>query len=578
MTTAGLTALDATFLELEDADETAHMHIGATLVFEADGDAPTIEDLRSLVVGRLQRLPHYLDRLSERHTHGLRWPAWRRDDDFDVSRHVYEAALPMPATDAELHEWAARFWSQRVDRAHPLWEIVLVRDLAGSRWALITKTHHCLVDGVGSIDVAHLLLDVEPSPPRGSDPPSAGDIPERTTARQVGDLLGAPLRAGRQIAHEATHPRELLDRSRSAVSLIVRDEIVAAPRTSLNVPLTTSRRYASAELGLADVKAVAHTLGGTVNDVVLSLVTGALRELLLERGDDLPAHGVRAMVPVNIRSEADRLAMGNRISSLFVELPVAIEPPLQRFYAVHERAVALKRGGQGRGSSTIIGVAGLAPPVLHASLARTLYASRLFNITVTNVPGPQLPLYCLGARLRSVLPLVPLAAEHALGVAIVSYDGRLFFGLVGDRDAVPELGHVAEAITDGMQELLDLVNTQPTGRSRMASDRTPTEQPPAKSTTGYLQDALKDLDRARERAGEEAREGIDKAVDQIRQAVRSRTEATQEELGEWREALEHAGEDVRREIGFIAIRVQDSPDTLKEIAAEARRRRSELMA
>jgi len=193
--------------------------------------------------------------------------------------------------------------------------------------------------------------------------------------------------------------------------------------------------------------------GGTLNDVVLALVAGALRELLLARGDAIPERGLRTMVPVNVRPDADRHAMGNRVSSLFVHLPVAVADPLERYAATRHEAQALKDAAQADGAATIIALAALAPPVLHTMLAQSLFATRLFNITVTNVPGPQQPLYALGARMREVLPLVPLAAEHALGVAVFSYDGAMTFGVIADHDAMPDLEVFVQGLVASLEDL-----------------------------------------------------------------------------------------------------------------------------
>jgi WS/DGAT/MGAT family acyltransferase len=251
----------------------------------------------------------------------------------------------------------------------------------------------------------------------------------------------------------------MLERSRAAVGVLLRDEVSAAPPSSLNCEIGASRSFTFVRVPLADLKAVKESLGGTVNDVVLAAVTGGLRSLLDGRGEEPPAGGLRAMVPMNVRQASERLSLGNRISSLFVHLPVAADTTAARYAQVMSEAEDLKQGTQALGTATVISVAGLAPPALHATIARALYATRLFNVTVTNVPGPQTALYALGARLREIVPLVPLAADHALGVAIFSYDGTVIFGINAAADAVPDVGVLRDGIADEIGALRRLAST-----------------------------------------------------------------------------------------------------------------------
>jgi WS/DGAT/MGAT family acyltransferase len=323
-----------------------------------------------------------------------------------------------------------------------------------------------MVDGVGSVDVGYMMLDTELEPasaPRGGrsrKPPVQTDHSRRSElAGAIRWLPDHLVQAARSGAGLALHPRralELLERSRATVELLVRDELVKAPETSLNQHMGATRSFAVARAPLADLKATKEALGGTVNDVVLAAVTAGLRRLLEGRGEQLPQVGLRAMVPMNIRQASEKLALGNKVSSLFVHLPVAAETTRDRYRLVTDEAEALKEGTQALGTSTIISLAGMAPPAIHATIARSLYATRLFNVTVTNVPGPQVTLYALGARLREILPLVPLAAEHALGVAIFSYDGNVCFGINAAKDAVPDLDEVRDGIDDELHALRDL--------------------------------------------------------------------------------------------------------------------------
>ena len=476
-----LTALDATFLELEEADQSAHMHIGAVMLFEPapGGRPPGVDRLRADLGARLDTLPRFGQRLSEARTGGLRWPRWVDDERFDIAHHVRPAALPAPAGEAELREWAGEYFSRRLDRARPLWEIVVL-ELGDGRWAMVSKTHHCMVDGVGSVDIGQTIFDPQPNterratddrphphkPPAAPRPRSLGrqlaHRPVEAGVRLVGLCTGAARAAADIVgagAEVVTHPgrgREAVRHSRALIEVLVRDELIAAPATSLNEPIGAARALAVIEVSLEDLKVVKRSLGGTVNDVVLAATAGGLRRLFEHRGDPLPAAGVRAMVPVNIRSAAERLALGNRITSLFVHLPVAERDPRRRYELQLDEAERLKAGTQAMGSRDIIDLAAHAPPVIHTFLARSLFATRLFNVTITNVPGPQLPLYAFGSRMQAVWPLVPLAAEHALGVAVLSYDGRVFFCLNAARDSVPDLDVVACGIADSIAELVEI--------------------------------------------------------------------------------------------------------------------------
>ncbi|MGO8905653.1 MAG: WS/DGAT/MGAT family O-acyltransferase [Solirubrobacteraceae bacterium] len=492
-----LTALDATFLELEQADESAHMHIGTIMVFDPqpNGGPPSREELCRHLVSRLAELPRYRQRLSQPHTGGLSWPEWEDDPAFDIARHVARAALPAPGGDEELAEWASGFFSVRLDRHRPLWEMAIVEGLANSRWALATKTHHSMVDGVGSIDIGHLILDVTPdaAPGAPSSPSAASgasgghtsssfDAQRATSAAHPtvsGSLASLAhawagllpvdtiVHATQMGAHGALHPREALRSAQSALALIVNEEVRAAPRTSLNGPIGTRRRFEVVRVPLADLKEIKNSLGGTINDVVLTVTASGLRALLQSRGETLPTEGLRAMVPMNVRAASEHLALGNRISSLFLELPVAQADPVKRYRETVARAQSLKSdGGQAAGSTTVIELTGLAPPVIHATMARALYASRLFNVTVTNVPGPQQTLFAFGAPLREVHPLVPLAAEHAVGVAAASYDGNVFFGVIADRDTVGDLEVLLSALGASIQELLSAARAAAATRTK----------------------------------------------------------------------------------------------------------------
>jgi len=346
---------------------------------------------------------------------------------------------------------------------------------------MASKTHHCMVDGVGSVDAANSLLDSSPDSASSENGARGTDARPHPDSSVSSSPLLLPLRVGTGLAGtglrlargavgttasavrlggrgvDATlHPqrvRETLSRSRALIELLVKDELIPAPKSSINVPIGADRRLAVITVPLARLKEIKVALGGTVNDVVLAASAGGLRALLESRGETPPQQGLRAMVPVNIRVAGERLALGNRITSLFVHLAVAETTAEGRYTRQMSEAESLKSGSQGTGSSTMIDLAGHAPPVLHSFLARGLFASRLFNVTITNVPGPQEPRYAFGSRLLSVWPIVPLAASHAVGLAVFSYDGQMYFCLNADRESMPDLEVLANAISASLDDL-----------------------------------------------------------------------------------------------------------------------------
>jgi WS/DGAT/MGAT family acyltransferase len=384
---------------------------------------------------------------------------------------VHHATLPAPGGEAELHEWLGDFWSHRLDRHRPLWQLTLLDGLAGGRWALVTKTHHCLVDGVGSIDIGHVLLDTEADaapPPPAPLPEGDGDADAQGGRFWLSPGLVA--RGARAGLGSALHPRESLHRVRAAVELVIREEVIGAPRSSLNGPMSGTREFATVRFSLKDVKAVKNRLGGTVNDVVLALCAGGLRHLLVSRGDELPDRGLRAQVPVNIRSEAKEHALGNELTSLFVELPVSEPDAMARYRSVVQRAEELKAGSQRTGGKTIVDVADMGPPLAGELLAWSMFGgTRMFNLTITNVPGPKQRFYAFGAPLAEVLPLVPLFAGHSIGIAVVSYAGQVVFGLNADRMSASDVGVLADGIERSFAELR---KRRATGKPRQAAAQT----------------------------------------------------------------------------------------------------------
>jgi diacylglycerol O-acyltransferase / wax synthase len=464
--TVHLTPLDASFLELEQVDESAHMHIGWAMIFDPlpEDGAPSLEVLRSQTLERLELLPRFLRRLSSPRVGRFSLPTWEPDPDFDIATHMRHATLPAPGGETELLEWLGDFYSHRLDRAHPLWETTLLDGLADGRWTLVTKVHHCLVDGIGGASVTSALLDAEPNPTpssRGLTAALAQPAEDEDTERRPLSKLYGAVGSG---VDAALHPRKLasvLSRSKSIAEMVIREELIAAPHTSLNGPIGGTRRLAAVGVPLDDLKQIKRELGGTVNDIVLAATAGGLRRLFEHRGEGSDVESVRAMVPVSVRGAGEQLALGNRVSSLFVELPVAEPDPLLHYRKTVAATEELKSGDQVTGTETLIEVAGAAPPLIHSVVARLAFTPRLFNITITNVPGPQTTLYTLGAPMRRLVPLVPIFSGHAVGVAVVSYDGEVTFGLNADRATVPDLDVMKRGIEESLGDLQCLAGSDP---------------------------------------------------------------------------------------------------------------------
>jgi diacylglycerol O-acyltransferase / wax synthase len=457
-----LSPLDAAFLELEEADESAHMHIGWALVFDPPpgGERPSLEQLREQVRERLEALPRFRQRLSTPRVGRLSLPAWEAAADLDPGELIRRAVLPEPGGEAELMEWLGDFYSHRLDRSRPLWETTLLDGLEGGRWALVSKVHHCLLDGMSGASTATILLDAEAEPPPGSqtlaDAIAALEEDEPSPGR-VARLRGAVGGAVRGGVDTARHPRNLaslLSQPWAMAEMLVRDELIAAPHTSINEAIGSTRQMAAVDVPLDDLKATKRRLGGTVNDVILAATAAGLRRLFAAREEEVDR--VRAMVPVNLRAAGESLSLGNKVSSLFVELAVAEPDPLLRYRKISAAARALKGGNASAGTEGVIKLAGMAPPVVQSVVARLMFTPRVFNLTITNVPTSPVTLYALGAPLRRVVPLVPIFSGHAVGVAVVSYDGTVTFGLNADRDSVPDLDVMRAGIEDALVELQQL--------------------------------------------------------------------------------------------------------------------------
>jgi diacylglycerol O-acyltransferase / wax synthase len=454
-----LSRLDASFLYLEEPD--TPMHVGGLLVLDTPQGG--VDALAALVEARLPLVPRYRQRVVEVPGQ-LANPVWVDDPEFNIDYHVRRSGLPRPGTEAQLLDLVSRLTSRPLDRKRPLWEVYLVEGLADGRVAVITKTHPALVDGLSAIDIGQVLLDVapdapapEPAPWKPRRPPGGAELvlqaldeyrrrpssavetaraaitDVRSTAARLGGLAGGLLRTARQA-------------------------VLPAPNSPLNAPIGRQRRVALARAELGDIKTIRKAHGGTVNDVLLNVVTGALREWLLSRGEPVVAGtSVRALVPISMRD--DDAGVGNRVSSYLVDLPVGEPNPRVRLTRLSYAMRGTAQQGRTVGADSLIALTGFAPPTLHALGARAArgLSRRLFNLVVTNVPGPQVPLYAAGSRMLEVFPVVPLASGQGLAVGMTSYHGRVFFGLNADRDSVGDVDVLADLIEQEVAELVEAV-------------------------------------------------------------------------------------------------------------------------
>jgi diacylglycerol O-acyltransferase len=452
-----LTAVDASFLAQEGRN--AHMHVGAVLIFE--GPPPDYEEFCTQIRGRLHLVPRYRQKLAFPPLETGR-PLWVDDPSFNLAYHVRHTALPAPGSEEQLRALAARVHSQRLDRSRPLWETWLVQGLEGNRFALISKTHHALVDGISGVDLATVLFDLEPVPksaPHEGEPwaPAPEPSAAQLAARGVKALVKTPFGLTAKALSAASRPMRTLEEAREAiegVGEVAWAGLNPAPETPLNVPIGPHRRLVFVRNELADFKRVKDALGGTVNDVVLTVVAGALRHWLRSRGVRTEGMELRALVPVSIRGEDEHHQLGNRIAAMRGPLPVYVEDPVARLAVVREAMNGLKDSKQAVGAEVLAGVQSLAPPTVLAQASRINFSTRLFNLIVTNVPGPQFPLYVLGRELQDVFPIAFLPRDHALAVAIMSYDGGIDFGLLGDYEAMGDLDELGGHLETALAELI----------------------------------------------------------------------------------------------------------------------------
>ncbi|GAB3401694.1 WS/DGAT/MGAT family O-acyltransferase [Flindersiella endophytica] len=484
-----LSALDVSFLYLEEP--TTPLHVGSVALFD-DGDLD-YETLLTLVRERLAFVPRYRQRVRWVPAH-LANPVWVDDDDFDLTYHVRRSALPKPGTPDQLRELVARLMSRPLDRTRPLWEMYLVEGLAGGKFALVSKTHQAVVDGISTVDIGQVVLDPSPEPP-----PAPSDVWSPVAEPSALELVvGA-------VSEAVRRPSAMLDTARSTLSDVtfttgrvvdVLGEAAGglaralrlarpAPGSPLNVPIGAQRRFATVDTRLDAYRDVRAQFGGSVNDVVLATIAGALRSWLFTRG--IPVRGattVRALVPMRIQDgESDTpRGVGSRVAEYVVDLPIGEPSPAMRLHQVSYAMKAHSETGQAVGARAMTGMAGFAPPTMHALGARVAssLSRRTFNLVVTNVPGPQNPLYAAGAAMQASYPYVPLAKGQALAIGLTSYNGSVYFGLNADRDAMADLDVLAEAIPDALRELLDSVDEP---RRKRNVRRRPAARTDAKAAT-----------------------------------------------------------------------------------------------
>lgn len=474
-----LSALDASFLYLEEA--TTPMHVGGVAVFDRPDDGFDYDRLVELIEQRIALVPRYRQKV--RHVPGnLARPVWVDDPEFDIAYHVRRSALPRPGSEEQLTELVGRLMSRPLDHTRPLWEMYLIEGLApagsadGGRVAILTKTHQAMVDGISAIDIGQVILDVS-AEPRDTPDELWMPRPEPTDGQLVLDA----------ISEAVTRPTEIVDNVRVAagdalatvgklagaagkVLNMARTAGRRAPGLPLNAEISTQRRFAMARTDLEDYRKVRAAYGCDVNDVVLAVIAGALRTWLMSRGEPVAgSSSVRALVPLSVRGEGDVPSsatggsLGNRVASFLVDLPVGEPSPLVRLHQVTHQMREHTDTGDAVGADTLVRIGGFAPPTLHAVGARAAngMARHFFNLVVTNVPGPQFPLYAAGARMLEMFPVVPLAKGQAVSIGLTSYDGGVYYGLNGDRDAMGDLDVLAGMVDESLEELLETLRQTP---------------------------------------------------------------------------------------------------------------------
>jgi diacylglycerol O-acyltransferase len=452
--------LDAEFLHLEDG--VGHLHIAGIAVFE--GTVPAEQELCDLLQAKLHLIPRYRQRVRTV-PFELGRPVWVDDPHFHLRYHVRHTALPAPGDDDALCRLMGRLMSQPLDPERPLWEAWLVEGLADDQWAMIFKVHHCMVDGISGVGLLTALLDIDPNASIAAPQPWT-PAPEPTGAAMV---LGAWAGLGEDLVHRAREiPGAVLHPERTARAVVSAVEgfigfgrnLRTTPPLSIEGSIGPHRSWAHSSVDLGDVKKVGATFGGTVNDVVLAAVTQGYRDLLMAHGEDPAEAVIRTLVPVSVRHDDDEGVPDNRVSALLLELPVDVADPLERLTVVRERMSSLKASHMAEAGEWLASTADLAPPIVIGQLSRLAVraAGRLpqhsVNTVTTNVPGPQFPLFCLGRQMVGYRPFVPIFHGIRVATAILSYDGRIAFGVTGDYDTVPDVAVLADGAVAAIEELV----------------------------------------------------------------------------------------------------------------------------
>jgi len=480
-----LSALDASFLGIED--ESCHMHVGAVMVFDGQplrtsGGAIDIDRIRAAIHSRLHLVPRFRQRLA--YIPYERIPIWIDDDRFRLAYHVRHTALPRPGDERVLKRLVGRIMSQALDRKRPLWEMWVAEGLDGDRFALISKTHHCMIDGISGADLMSVILSPFPETDPGTPEPWRAR-PRPSDARLIFDELvrraSQPPAAVRAVYDTIRDPEnKLRDIADAAVGVVETLAPAFSPvsKTPLNVEVGPHRRFDWAEMKVADLKAVKNVLGGTLNDVVLATVSGALRTFFAQRGLNPDELDIRAMVPVSVRSHDERGHLGNRVTQLIASLPVKLTDPVRRLQAVRETTAGLKESRQALGGEVLTAISEWTVPNLLVQAVRLSSRARPYTLIVTNVPGPQIPLYLVGALMHTAYPVVPLFENLALVVGLFSYNGGLYWGINADWEQLPDLHDFILALESSFRELQDaaqVATRQPTttaGRKRRRAAKT----------------------------------------------------------------------------------------------------------
>jgi WS/DGAT/MGAT family acyltransferase len=450
-----MSAQDAMFLHVEN--DVTPMHIGGVSIFE--GPPPAFGDLRAMVEGKLHLTPRYRQKVRFVPL-GMGEPVWVDDPHFSLDYHLRHSAVPSPGTEAQLRATAARVFSQHLDRARPLWEIWMVEGLEGERWALLSKVHHCMVDGVAATDLMSLMFGESPGPTNGEvwqpDPePSGLELIAYSARHRVRDPAA-------QLRFALRAPTEVLRAAFGGARALAAAAPSMRPATSsLTGSIGPHRVWSWARVPLASVKEVRSGLGGTVNDVVLSLITNGYRRLLESRGEPISADSVvRTMVPVSVRAPGERGKYNNRVSAVFAKLPVGVDDPADRLARIREQMDGIKSSKQAVAGDALAQLSGFAPPMLLALGSRVATRSARLNMdtATTNVPGPQLPLHTLDRTLLASYPYVPIVGTIRIVVAIFSYNGELYFGVTGDRDHAADIDVLTKGIEADLGDLLERAN------------------------------------------------------------------------------------------------------------------------